>query len=96
MGPLMLMFLCKFKYAWLNIHVPSSLYSFFLPLVTVVTLCLTSQCYELWVIPSGEVCRNSDLRKMFIKGSKCLRESPQGLDDLTVGEPETLTQPQSL
>ena len=52
-----------------------------------VTLCLTSQRYELWVIPSAKVSRNADLPKVNIKGSKWQRESPQALDDLTMGQP---------
>ncbi len=52
--------------------------------------CFTSQRYELWVVPSGKVCRNADLQKMCIKGSESLRESPRALDDLTVGQPYVL------
>lgn len=34
-----------------------------------------------------KVCRNVDLRKVTIKGSKGLRESPLALDGLTKGQP---------
>ena len=49
-----------------------------------VFLCFMLQ-HLLWVIPSGKVCKNADLQKLYIKGSKCLRESPRALGDLTVG-----------
>lgn len=76
------MFLYKFKYAWLNTRVPSSLFIgfFYASGLPLVTMCVTSQRYELWVIPSGKVCRNVDLRKVL---KMSMRESAQALDDLT-------------
>lgn len=41
--------------------------------------------------PLGEVCRDADLWKGCMKGSKCLQESCRALDDLTAGQPQALT-----
>lgn len=53
-----------------------------------VVLCLTLQRYELWV-ERKKVCRKV-CRKVGIRGSKCLRQSPHARDDLTAGQPKAL------
>ena len=41
--------------------------------------------------PLGEVCRDADLQKGCMKRSTCLQESRRALEDLTVGQPQALT-----
>lgn len=49
------------------------------------------QRFELWVIPSGKICRNTDLQKVCIKCSKCLPERTDALDELTTEHAKALT-----
>lgn len=63
------------------------------PRLPLVFPCVTSQNCDLGVIPSEKVSKNADLRKVCVKGSKCLRDKPSSimhLIHLTVGQPWAL------
>lgn len=70
-------------------HVCFPFFFFFSRLLHLVSQCLMSQLYELWVIQ--KVCRDADWRKVCIKGSNSLRESPQTPGDMAVGQSLALT-----
>lgn len=62
----------------------------FPPFFTLTQLChplLNLQCMNLWVIPSSRVCRILDFWKVFTKGWKSPRGSPQALANVAEVHP---------